>query len=116
MPDNNVFYHSSPYHSNNYILSLAFNFDKEEDVYQFAFCYPYSYSKCQAHLDHLERRGMPFFKRELLGQSLDFNNEIIVMSVHDNCPLFIRMEMHIFWLANIDFPSTPSWLLPPPVV
>ncbi|XP_066907359.1 cytosolic carboxypeptidase 6 [Halyomorpha halys] len=70
MPDNNVFYHSSPYHSNNYILSLAFNFDKEEDVYQFAFCYPYSYSKCQAHLDHLERRGMPFFKRELLGQSL----------------------------------------------
>ncbi|XP_024085692.1 cytosolic carboxypeptidase 6 [Cimex lectularius] len=82
MPNDNVFYHSSPYHNNNYILSLAFNFDKEEDVYQFAFCYPYSYTKHQAHMDLLEKRNYPFFKRELLGQSIQKRRVELVTITH----------------------------------
>jgi hypothetical protein len=32
MPINHVFYHKSPLHANNYVLSFAFCFDKEDEV------------------------------------------------------------------------------------
>ena len=35
----------SPDHSNNYVLSFAFAFDTDDERYQFALCYPYSYSR-----------------------------------------------------------------------
>ena len=47
-------------------MSFAFIFDKEEDTYQFAYCYPYSYSRLQNYLDNLEKRNMEYFSRELL--------------------------------------------------
>ena len=47
-------------------MSFAFSFDNEDDLYQFAYCYPYSYSQLQSHLDSLERRNYNFFTRELL--------------------------------------------------
>ena len=34
MPTTQVFYHQSPHHGDRYILSLALNFDVEEEVYQ----------------------------------------------------------------------------------
>ncbi|XP_073993899.1 cytosolic carboxypeptidase 6-like isoform X2 [Rhodnius prolixus] len=82
MPDENVFYHSSPYHSGNYVLSVAFNFDREEDVYQFALCYPYSYSRCQTHLDILEKKGLLHFQRELLGESLQNRRVDLITITH----------------------------------
>ncbi|XP_021922718.1 cytosolic carboxypeptidase 6 isoform X2 [Zootermopsis nevadensis] len=66
IPNKYVYYYRSPEHQNHYVLSFAFGFDREEDVYQFAFNYPYSYSRCQAHLQLLERRQVPYIKRELL--------------------------------------------------
>lgn len=38
----------SPDHSNNYVLSFAFAFDTDDERYQFALCYPYSYSRYRA--------------------------------------------------------------------
>ena len=32
MPVSHVFYHKSPLHANNYVLSFAFCFDKEDEV------------------------------------------------------------------------------------
>lgn len=77
---------------NHYILTLSFGFDKEEDAYHFAFCYPYSYSKCQAHLELIERKNIPHFKRELLGNSivgkqLSFLKYIILKNVMFLCDL-----------------------------
>nr|XP_018914679.1 PREDICTED: cytosolic carboxypeptidase 6 [Bemisia tabaci] len=70
MPNKFVHYHRSIYHQNNYILSLIFGFDREDDSYQFALTYPYSYSKCQLHLELIEKRKVPHFTRELLGTSV----------------------------------------------
>ncbi|XP_050388353.1 cytosolic carboxypeptidase 6 [Patella vulgata] len=66
IPAKNVYYYRCPDHRKNYVMSFAFCFDREEDVYQFSYCYPYSYSKLQNYLDNLEKKNFKFFNRELL--------------------------------------------------
>ncbi|KAF6216574.1 hypothetical protein GE061_000917 [Apolygus lucorum] len=94
MPNNNVFYHSSPYHNNNYVLSLAFNFDKEDDVYEFAFCYPYSYTKCQAYLDLIEKKNLPYFRREQLGKSIQ-KRRVDLLTITDPKNMTPNGKVHV---------------------
>ncbi|CAL8084789.1 unnamed protein product [Calicophoron daubneyi] len=70
IPHKNVYYYRCPEHRRNYVMSFAFCFDREEDTYQFSYCYPYTYSMMQNYLDALERKGYPHFKRDLLGTTL----------------------------------------------
>ncbi|XP_069794689.1 cytosolic carboxypeptidase 6 isoform X2 [Narcine bancroftii] len=42
----------------------------DNEVYQFAYCYPYTCTRLQHYLDNLERRNMDYFKRDLLGLSV----------------------------------------------
>lgn len=53
LPTRNIFYYKSARHKAPYLLSFLFAFDEEEDTYEFAFCYPYSYADLQADLTHL---------------------------------------------------------------
>ncbi|XP_076462552.1 cytosolic carboxypeptidase 6-like [Babylonia areolata] len=66
IPTKYVYYYRCPDHRKNYVMSFAFNFDSEDEVYQFAYCYPYSYTRLQNYLDNLEKRNYDFFTRELL--------------------------------------------------
>ena len=50
------FYYKSSIHQNHHVLSFAFIFDREDDIYQFALTYPYSYNRLQAHLSVLEQK------------------------------------------------------------
>lgn len=67
-------------------LSFTYRFpDQRNGVHYFAFCYPYSYSECQAKLEELDRsfiicqqmtpgsspKDSIYFHRELLCNSLD---------------------------------------------
>lgn len=56
LPKEHVFYYKSPIHKNHHVLSFAFFFDREDDVYQFALNYPYSYSRLQAYLSVIEQK------------------------------------------------------------
>ena len=51
-----VFYYKSPRHNNYHVLSFAFNFDREDELYQFALSFPYSYTRHMGHLDNLALR------------------------------------------------------------
>ena len=66
VPHRNVYYYRCPEHRKNYVMSFAFCFDQERDVYHFAYCYPYTYTRLQNYLDNLEMKGHAFFQRELL--------------------------------------------------
>ena len=66
IPAKHVYYYRCPDHRKNYVMSFSFCFDKEDDLYQFGYCYPYSYTRLQNYLDNLEKKGMDFFHRELL--------------------------------------------------
>lgn len=70
LPPKNVYYYRCPDHSKNYVMSFAFCFDREEDIYQFAYCYPYTYTRFQHYLESLQKRNMDYFFREQLGQSV----------------------------------------------
>lgn len=66
IPAKNCFYYRCPDHRKNYVLSFAFAFDNDTDVYQFAYCFPYTYSRLQNFLDELDGRNLECYKRELL--------------------------------------------------
>ena len=51
MPSCNVFYYRCPYHRLRHVLTMAVSFDKEDDVYQLALSYPYSYSRLKNRLN-----------------------------------------------------------------
>nr|XP_020843370.1 cytosolic carboxypeptidase 6 isoform X2 [Phascolarctos cinereus] len=70
LPPKNVYYYRCPDHRKNYVMSFAFCFDREDDIYQFAYCYPYTYTRFQHYLDSLQKRDMDYFFREQLGLSV----------------------------------------------
>ncbi|KAK3565587.1 hypothetical protein QTP86_012920 [Hemibagrus guttatus] len=75
LPAKNVYYYRCPDHRRNYVMSFAFCFDREDDVYQFAYCYPYTYSRLQHYLSSLEQRNLDYLKREQLGLSVDLRQK-----------------------------------------
>ena len=70
LPVQNVYYVRSAEHRNHYVLSFAFAFDREEDVYQFSVCFPYSYSRLQLYLSEVERLKLSWIRRETLAQTV----------------------------------------------
>lgn len=49
-----VFYYRCPYHRLRFVLSICLAFAKEEDVYQVALSYPYSYTRMKERLNFYE--------------------------------------------------------------
>ena len=77
IPPKHVYYYRCPDHRKNYVMSFAFCFDREDDVYQFAYCYPYSYTRLQNYLDALEKKSYDFLSRELLCLSVVGNTRYL---------------------------------------
>ncbi|XP_065084431.1 cytosolic carboxypeptidase 6-like isoform X2 [Ochlerotatus camptorhynchus] len=82
IPRCEVFYYKSAIHQNHYVLSFAFGFDKEDEVYQFALTFPYSYSKLQAYLNALETKFPESFERTTLGMTIQ-NRKLEVVTFDD---------------------------------
>ncbi|XP_058823902.1 cytosolic carboxypeptidase 6 [Topomyia yanbarensis] len=82
LPRCEVFYYKSAVHQNHYVLSFAFGFDKEDEVYQFALTYPYSYSKLQAYLNVLESKFPDSFERTTLGMTIQ-NRKLELITFDD---------------------------------
>lgn len=70
LPIRNVFYYRCPDHRKNYVMSFTFCFDREDDVYQFAYSFPYSYSKLQNYLEHIDQRQLNYVQRRPLVYSV----------------------------------------------
>ncbi len=51
-------------------MSFVFCFDHEDDVFQFAYSFPYSYTKLQNYLQILDNRGLDYYDRDLLTMSV----------------------------------------------
>lgn len=73
MPKKYVFYHKSVLHRGHYILSFAFGFDREDDIYHFCIALPYSYNRLQTFLGVMEKKAVQLnecFSRECLTNSV----------------------------------------------
>ncbi|KAL0053973.1 hypothetical protein WJX82_001877 [Trebouxia sp. C0006] len=66
LPPSNCFYYKSPRHRTSNVLSVLFTIDRPKEVYEFAYTYPYSYTKLQQWLLSWERLHLPYLQRHLL--------------------------------------------------
>nr|XP_014341129.1 PREDICTED: cytosolic carboxypeptidase 6 [Latimeria chalumnae] len=108
LPPKNVYYYRCPDHRKNYVMSFAFCFDREDDVYQFAYCYPYTYTRLQHYLDSLERRKMEYFRRELLGHSVQ-QRRLDLLTITNPVNLRPGAEQKVvFFTARVHPGETPS--------
>lgn len=57
-------------HQNHYVLSFAFAFEKEDEIYQFAIAPPYSYSRLTAYLTALDTKYHGKFVKTTICRSL----------------------------------------------
>ncbi|KAL6072029.1 hypothetical protein STEG23_021970, partial [Scotinomys teguina] len=103
LPPKNVYYYRCPDHRKNYVMSFAFCFDREDDIYQFAYCYPYTYTRFQHYLDSLQKRNMDYFFREQLGQSvhvLKIYPVLVTLLISSNykktkCDFYLLKDKHL---------------------
>ena len=54
MPEGSVYFYRSPRHGRQYVLSFPFCFERANEVYYFAYCFPYTYSYLQRFLHSLD--------------------------------------------------------------
>ncbi|XP_026709155.1 cytosolic carboxypeptidase 6-like isoform X5 [Athene cunicularia] len=107
IPSKNVYYYRCPDHRKNYVMSFAFCFDREDDTYQFAYCYPYTYTRLQHYLDNLQRRNMDYFCRELLGLSVKRQLDLLTITSPANLRPGAEQKV-VFITARVHPGETPS--------
>ncbi|XP_068019946.1 BEN domain-containing protein 5 isoform X3 [Melanerpes formicivorus] len=108
IPSKNVYYYRCPDHKKNYVMSFAFCFDREDDTYQFAYCYPYTYTRLQHYLDNLQRRNMDYFCRELLGLSVQKRRlDLLTITSPENLRPGAEQKV-VFITARVHPGETPS--------
>ena len=122
IPAKNCFYYRCPDHRKNYVLSFAFAFDNDTDVYQFAYCFPYTYSRLENFLDELDKRNLECYKRELLCLTVQQRRvELLTITSPENMKddlkrrvIFITARIHPGKTILIYFiMMSETWLLPP---
>ncbi|XP_025110591.1 cytosolic carboxypeptidase 6-like isoform X2 [Pomacea canaliculata] len=110
IPAKYVYYYRCPDHRKNYVMSFAFNFDNEDEVYQFAYCFPYSYTRLQNYLDNLEKKNYDFFTRELLCLTVQQRRlDLLTITHPDNLyPPEGEKQKIIYITARVHPGETPS--------
>ncbi|XP_073435266.1 cytosolic carboxypeptidase 6 isoform X2 [Dendrobates tinctorius] len=93
LPSKNVYYYRCPDHRKNYVMSFAFCFDREDDVYQFAYCFPYTYTRLQHYLENLDRMNLDYVHRELLGLSVQ-QRRLDLLTITSPCIIDFLVSQH----------------------
>ena len=70
MPRHFVFYYRSPLHSEHFVLSFAFSFDREDERYSFALAQPYSLSRYNLYLEAVLAANHTFLHCRTIGHTI----------------------------------------------
>ncbi|KAI9204182.1 cytosolic carboxypeptidase 6 [Polychytrium aggregatum] len=109
IPSKSVFYYRSPRHKKSYIMSFAFTFDRADDVYYFAYSFPYTYTDLQMYLQELENRQLPYFDRGLLGYS-EQGRRLDIITITSTSPAEEKRKI-IFITSRVHPGESPaSWV------
>ena len=106
IPRKQVFFYKSAQHQNHHVLSFAFCFDREDEVYQFSVTYPYSYSRYLGHLDNLALK-YSWVRRENLACSIQKRKvELITIASNEKSEEHPRKVVAV--LARVHPGESPS--------
>ena len=99
MPESSVYYYKSPRHGKHYVLSFPFCFDRKdarkEEVYYFAYCFPYTYSYLQRFLHSLDAAQLPCYRRECLCRTVQHRRlDLVTISSPANLALDAAAKRH----------------------
>lgn len=120
IPDKCVFYYRSNKHKNN-VLSFAFMFDKEDDVYYFAYCFPYTYENTiffnplyrytdlQKYLYFVEQKNFSFWKRQVIART-EHHRRLDLLTISENVfdEAALAKKKAIFITSRVHPGETPS--------
>lgn len=108
IPAKNVFYYKSPEHNRNYVMSFAFAFDREADVYQFSYCFPYTYNKLQLYLNDIENMNLDYIKRNQLCLSVQQRNVDLLTITSPKNLKGDKKRRVVFFTARVHPGESPS--------
>ncbi|CAF1160127.1 unnamed protein product [Rotaria sp. Silwood1] len=108
LPTRNVFYYRSPDHRKNYVMSFTFCFDREDDVYQFAYSFPYTYTKLQNYLDSIDQRRLDYVQRRPLVYSVQKRRLDLLTVANPSLLVKGRRKKVVIVTARVHPGETPS--------
>ncbi len=84
-------------------MSFTFCFDREDDVYQFAYSFPYTYTKLQNYLENIEQRQLDYVQRRPLVYSVvkisfQFSSFILFLHSKNDDLIFLLLLIHRYQL------------------
>lgn len=94
-----VYFYRSPDHNGHYVLTFGVAFDREEDAYQIALTYPYSYSRLVAFLDEVDNRKFAFVSRTLLTRSVQ-NRRVYLMTIGQQPEISIDQRCKVVFITG----------------
>lgn len=92
-----VYYYTSPEHSRNSVLSMAFAFDREDEIYSFALTFPYSYTRTMAAVKRLSRRKGPHSEEIVALQAIARS---IVSDLRTSVLLQMKINLYLMLKAH----------------
>ncbi|GAB1607612.1 cytosolic carboxypeptidase 6-like, partial [Argonauta hians] len=108
IPAKNVYYYRCPDHRRNYVMSFLFSFDKPDEVYQFSYCFPYTYTNLQSYLNSMEKLHPDIFSRQLLCLSVQNRRlDVVTITNAENLSNPQKQKM-VFITARVHPGETPS--------
>jgi len=111
LPPEAALYYKDTMRKKGYVMSFAFTFDKPDDVYEFAYSFPYSFTKLQTYLNEVTARDLPCLIRERLTSSLDKRRvDLLTISAPKNLELGADLDgvRCAFISARVHPGETPS--------
>ncbi|CAF4625126.1 unnamed protein product, partial [Rotaria sp. Silwood1] len=108
LPARNVFYYRCPDHRKNYVMSFTFCFDREDDVYQFAYSFPYTYTQLQTYLENIEQRQFDYVQRRPLVYSVQKRRLDLVTVANPSLLIKGKRKKVVIVTARVHPGETPS--------
>ena len=109
IPQKQVFYYRAPRLKKSYVLSFAFQFDREDDTYYFAYCFPYTFTFLQKFLSHVDAQKFQFYNRELLCRTVQQRRvDILTITSPQSLTPSWDKKKTIFLTARVHAGETPA--------
>ena len=107
LPSHLVFFYKSPPHMNRYVLSFVFQFPRSLDRYQFAYSFPYTYSRLSGYLKQLSTLSPSILSLEVLCTSIQ-QRQTYLLTISSPANLRTNTKTVVFITSRVHPGESPA--------